>query len=76
MKQLNIQEKKRIVEYFYKNIKNENILQETIENLNLDNNTVYWNSRIKFLKDFQDYILKNWIDENIKYIYESIAYNM
>lgn len=76
MKQLNIQEKKRIVEYFYKNIKNENILQETIKNLNLDNNTVYWNSRIKFLKDFQDYILKNWIDENIKYIYESIAYNM
>lgn len=76
MKQLNIQEKKRIVEYFYKNIKNENILQETIENLNLDNNTVYWKSRIEFLKDLQDYILKNWIDENIKYIYESIAYNM
>lgn len=76
MKQLNIQEKKRIVEYFYINIQNENILQETIKNLNLDNNTVYWKSRINFLKDFQDYILKNWIDENIKYIYESIAYNM
>ena len=71
-----IKEKKAIIEYFYKNIKNKDILNITIKRLDLDEKTIYWKSRIKFLKDFQDYILKNGKDEKIEYIYPSIAYNM
>ena len=76
MKKLSLKEKQSIIEYFYKNIKDKAILDYTVDRLDLDKNSIYWKSRIQFLKDFQSYILKNWIDQKIKYIYPSIAYNM
>lgn len=76
MKKLSIKEKQSIIEYFYKNIKDKAILDYTIDRLDLDKNSIYWKSRIQFLKDFQSYILKNWIDQKIEYIYPSIAYNI
>lgn len=76
MKNLSLKEKQAIIEYFYRNIKDKSILDCTIDRLELDKNSIYWKSRIQFLKDFQSYILKNWIDQNIEYIYPSIAYNI
>ena len=76
MKKLSLKEKQSIIEYFYKNIKDKAILDYTIDRLDLDKNSIYWKSRIQFLKDFQSYILKNWIDQKIEYIYPSIAYNI
>lgn len=76
MKKLSLKEKQSIIEYFYKNIKDKAILDYTINRLDLDKNSIYWKSRIQFLKDFQSYILKNWIDQKIEYIYPSIAYNI
>lgn len=76
MKKLSLKEKQSIIEYFYRNIKDKAILDYTIDRLDLDKNSIYWQSRIQFLKDFQAYILKNWIDQKIKYIYPSIAYNI
>lgn len=76
MEKLSIKEKQSIIEYFYRNIKDKAILDNTINRLDLDKNSIYWQSRIQFLKDFQAYILKNWIDQKIEYIYPSIAYNI
>lgn len=76
MKKLSLKEKQSIIEYFYRNIKDKAILDYTIDRLDLDKNSIYWQSRIQFLKDFQAYILKNWIDQKIEYIYPSIAYNI
>ena len=76
MKNLSLKTRQNIIEYFYKNIKDKDILEKTINKLDLDKNTIYWQSRIRFLQDFQNYILNNWIDQKIEYIYPSIAYNM
>ena len=76
MKKLSLKEKQAIISYFYRNIKDKAILDYTIDRLELDKNSIYWKSRIQFLKDFQSYILKNWIDQKIEYIYPSIAYNI
>lgn len=73
---LTIEKRKSIIDYFVKNIKDKDILEKTIDNLKLDINTIYWKSRIEFLKDFQSYVLKNWIDNNIKSILISLHYNM
>ena len=73
---LTIEKRKSIINYFINNIKDKDILEKTIDNLKLDINTIYWKSRIEFLKDFQAYVLKNWIDNNIKNILISIPYNM
>ena len=75
MKNLSLKDRKIIIEYFYKNIEKKDILEITIDRLDLKNQK-FWQSRIQFLKDFQDYILKNWKDDKIEYIYPSIAYNM
>lgn len=76
MNNLSLQTRKNIIEYFVKNIKDKDILEKTIDNLKLDINTIYWKSRIEFLKDFQSYVLKNWIDNNIKSILISLPYNL
>lgn len=76
MNNLSLQTRKNIIEYFVKNIKDKDILEKTIDNLKLDINTIYWKSRIEFLKDFQSYVLKNWIDNNIKNILISLPYNL
>ena len=73
---LTIEYRKTIIDYFVKNIKDKDILEKTIDNLKLDINTIYWKSRIEFLKDFQSYVLKNWIDNNIKSILISLPYNV
>lgn len=73
---LTIEKRKSIINYFINNIKDKDILEKTIDNLKLDINTIYWKSRIEFLKDFQFYVLKNWIDNNIKSILISLPYNM
>lgn len=73
---LTIEKRKSIIDYFINNIKDKDILEKTIDNLKLDINTIYWKSRIEFLKDFQAYVLKNWIDNNIKSILISLPYNM
>ena len=73
---LTIEKRKTIIDYFVKNIKDKDILEKTIDNLKLDINTIYWKSRIEFLKDFQSYVLKNWIDNNIKSILISLPYNV
>ena len=74
--ELSLQARKNIINKFIKNIKDKDILEKTIENLKLDINTTYWKSRIQFLKDFQAYVLKNWIDNKIYNIIQSIPYNM
>ena len=73
---LTIEKRKSIINNFINNIKDKDILEKTIDNLKLDINTSYWKSRIEFLKDFQNYVLKNWIDNNIKSILISLPYNM
>lgn len=73
---LTIEKRKSIINNFINNIKDKDILEKTIDNLKLDINTIYWKSRIEFLKDFQAYVLKNWIDNNIKSILISLPYNM
>ena len=73
---LSIKQRKRIIENFYNNLDDICIVEYTTQQLKLDKNTPYWQSRIQFLKDFRDYVLKNWRDEKIQYIYPSIAYNI
>ena len=73
---LTLEYRKIVIDHFYKNINSKDILEKTIKDLKLDKNTRYWQSRIDFLKDFQAYILKNWIDQNINSIYISLHYNM
>jgi len=73
---LTLEYRKIVIDHFYKNIDKKDILEKTIKDLKLDKNTIYWKSRIDFLRDFQDHILKNWIDRSINSIYISLPYNM